>query len=247
MPLVGKRWVVHACACDIKRIEGRRAEQKRRVKQKRIEKALKLSSVNQSLRQMTFANFEMRPGAETAYHEVKDAVTHFEQREKLGLLIFGDTGNGKTHLTAAGANACIEQGYSVVLLTEKDLFSRLNATKRFSNKTSFQEIMNAYIEADLLVWDDFCSSQHLSNEERDWMFQIVNGRERIGKPIWATANLTPAEFEHPQTPYRFDDKGRLWWRVIGNMNCIHNSASNYRALEAMERMVGQGNVERTNS
>jgi len=123
-------------------------------------------------------------------------------------------------------------------MTEKDLLSRFNSTKNFNNKESFYEIMEACVNADLLIWDDFLSSQRITNEEKDWIFQIVNGRERANKPIWATSNLTVAEFQNDQTAFKLDDKGRTWWRLIGNMNCIFNKASNYRKAKAMARVTG---------
>jgi len=236
IPLIGERWVVCACSCRIQELKRQEEEQKRVKKQKRIERMMKLSSTNRELRTMTFKNFMQREGGEKAYEEVKDAVKRFEERENLGLMIFGETGNGKTHLTAAGANLLIDQGYSVIFLTEKDLFSRLRETKRFSNHESFTDIMKACLDADLLIWDDFLSSQKFSPEEKDWVFQIVNGRERANRPIWMTSNLSPKEFEDPRTAFRLDEKGRTWWRLIVNMNCMYNKASNYRAVMAMERM-----------
>ncbi|MGG3802382.1 ATP-binding protein [Metabacillus fastidiosus] len=155
------------------------------------------------IKSMTFENFKMRKGCETTFEEIKDAIENFEKREKLGAFIFGETGNGKTHGTAAGGNKLIEKGYAVIFITEKDLLSRLAATKNYNNMESFNEIMSACLEADLLIWDDFMSSQRLANEEKDWIFQIINGRERANKPIWAT----PAEFEDDATAYKLDDKG----------------------------------------
>lgn len=236
IPLIGKRWTVIACECELKELEERKEEQKQRKKRLKINRLLRLSSANEDLRKMTFDNYHIRNGCEHSYEEVMDAVKNFKKREKLGFMIFGETGNGKTHLTAAGANALIDQNYSVIFLTEKDLLSRLQATKRFSNQDSFTDIMNACLEADLLIWDDFLSSQRLTYEEKDWIFQIVNGRERANRPIWATSNLSPEEFQNPNTAFLLDDKGRTWWRLIANMNCIYNSATNYRAIQAMERM-----------
>lgn len=180
----------------------------------------------------------MRNGAEKAYQEIKSAVENFKERGKLGVFIFGETGNGKSHLTAAGGNELIKQGYAVIFITEKDLFSRLQATKDFRNEETFQEIMGACLDADLLIWDDFMSSQRLRDEEKDWIFQIINGRERADKPIWATSNITPKEFESDEIAYRLDDKGRTWWRIIGNMNCVFNRAANYRKSRAMARALG---------
>lgn len=233
-----KRWVTCACPCEIERMEKFKLEQQAREKQIRINKLLKLSSSMEDIKRMTFDNYKARPGTEEAVKEIKDAVESFEKRGKQGVFIFGETGNGKSHLTAAGGNELIQRGYAVIFITEKDLFSRLQATKNFRNEESFQEIMGACLDADLLIWDDFMSSQRLTDEEKDWIFQIINGRERANKPIWATSNITPEEFESDEIAYRLDDKGRTWWRIIGNMNCVFNRASNYRKVKALARAMG---------
>jgi len=199
---------------------------------------LRLSSSMDDIKNMSFENFKPREGSEDAYREVKDAVENFDKREKLGIFIFGETGNGKSHLTAAGGNELIKRGYSVIFLTEKDLFSRLEATKNFRNEETFQEIMGACLDADLLIWDDFLSSQRLKDEEKDWLFQIINGRERANKPIWATSNITPKEFRSDAIAFRLDDRGRTWWRMIGNMVPVFNKAQNYRKAKAYSRAMG---------
>lgn len=231
-------WVTCACPCQIERNEQFKREQESKLKRVKIDKALKLSSAMDDIRSMTFSNYIIRNGAESSHEEIRDAVDNFKERGKLGVFIFGETGNGKSHLTASGGNELIEKGYAVIYITEKDLFSRLAATKNFRNEESFHEIMGACLEADLLIWDDFMSSQRITNEEKDWIFQIINGRERANKPIWATSNITPAEFESDEIAYKLDDKGRTWWRIIGNMNCIFNRASNYRKSKAVSRSLG---------
>ncbi|WP_252989987.1 ATP-binding protein [Sporosarcina newyorkensis] len=233
----GLRWVSCACECEVKARNDFKRDQEARQKRIRIDRALKLSSAMDDIKSMTFENFLVRNGVQSAYEEVMNAVENFEQRGKLGIFIFGETGNGKSHVTASGGNALIKAGYAVIYITEKDLFSRLQATRNFNNAETFQEIMGACLDADLLIWDDFMSSQKLTNDEKDWTFQIINGRERANKPIWMTSNITPQEFESSDIAYKLDDKGRTWWRIIGNMNCVLNEADNYRKSKAMARAL----------
>lgn len=239
IPGIGERWTVNACDCEIKEMENWKREQANREKKHRIMEALKISTEIEDLKAMTFANYRQRLGNERAEKVVKQSVDTFAERGKQGVLIFGETGNGKTHITAAGANALMDQGYSVVFMTEGDLLDRFNSTKNFRNKETFGEIMRACIDADLLVWDDFMSSQRLSPDEKDWIFQIFNGRERANRPIWATSNITPEEFESDEIVYRLDDRGRTWWRIVGNMSCVFNQATNLRKVRAMAQATGQ--------
>lgn len=238
-PFTGElRWVYCACPCEIDRLNEFKREQAAAKKRIRINKTLKLSSAMDEIKDMTFANYKNRPGTESAYEEVRNAVDNFDERGKLGVFIFGETGNGKSHLTAAGGNELIAKGYAVIFIAEKDLLSRLQATQNFRNEESFAEIMGACMDADLLIWDDFLSSQRLSPNERDWIFQIVNGRERANKPIWYTSNITPEEFEDDATAYRLDDKGRTWWRIVGNSEALLNTATNHRKAYAMAKSFG---------
>lgn len=232
------RWVHCACQCELDRINEFNRDQSAAKKRARINKTLKLSSAMEEIKDMTFANYKDRPGTESAYQEVRKAIDNFDERGKLGVFIFGETGNGKSHLTAAGGNELISKGYAVIFIAEKDLLSRLKATQNFKNEESFAEIMGACMDADLLIWDDFLSSQRLSNDEKDWIFQIVNGRERANKPIWYTSNLTPTEFQDDNTAYKLDDKGRTWWRIVGNSECRLNRATNHRKAQAMSRAMG---------
>lgn len=233
-----KRWVPCVCECVVKEQADFKKKQERYEKDQKIRRLLKLSSTMDDIKTMNFGNYIKRQGSDSAYQEIVSAVTHFDDRGKLGVFIFGETGNGKSHLTAAGGNELIARGYSVIFLTEKDLLNRLLATKNYKNEESFHEIMSACLEADLLIWDDFLSSQKLSPDEKDWVFQIFNGRERANKPVWITSNLTPEEFESDATAYKLDDKGRTWWRIVGNMECVYNKAANYRKSRAMSKALG---------
>ena len=230
--------VTAACPCEIKELEAFERAQKMQVKKRKIDRILKMSSELDKIKELTFENYLSRQGNESVIEEVKKAVNNFDESEGIGLFIFGISGNGKSHATAAGGNELLKRGYSVIFLTEKDLLNRLKATNNFNNHETFSEVMNASVNADLLIWDDFLSSTKLSPDEKDWMFQIINGRERAGKPIWFTSNLTPEEFQSEKIETVLDPKGRTWWRILNNTTPVLNRASNYRKEQVMKRVKG---------
>lgn len=230
--------VVAACECEIKELENFEKHQKMRERKRKIDRILKMSSELESIRVLTFDNYKKRPGNEVLIEEVKKSVNNFENNNGMGLFIFGESGNGKTHATAAGGNELIKRGYSVIFLTEKDLLSRLKATNNYNNHETFSDVMGAAIGADLLIWDDFLSSTRLTGEEKDWIFQIINGRERAKRPIWYTSNLTPEEFQSKEIETVLDPKGRTWWRILNNTIPIFNRAANFRKEQVMKRVRG---------
>ncbi|HLR43056.1 MAG TPA: ATP-binding protein [Pseudogracilibacillus sp.] len=230
--------VTAACPCEIKEQEEFENRQKMQEKKRKIDRILKMSSELDNIKNLTFDNYEKRNGNEHVIQEVKNAVTNFSESKGMGLFIFGVSGNGKSHATAAGGNALLKRGYSVIFLTEKDLLNRLKATNNFNNHETFGEVMNAAVNADLLVWDDFLSSTRLSGDEKDWIFQIINGRERANKPIWFTSNLTPDEFQSKEIKTVLDPKERTWWRILNNTTPILNRATNYREQQVMKRVKG---------
>jgi len=230
--------VVSACPCEIKELEEFEYRQKMKEKRRKINRVLNMSSELDEIKYLTFDNYKERQGNEVVVEEVKKAVTNFSESNGMGLFIFGVSGNGKSHATAAGGNKLLEKGHSVIFLTEKDLLNRLRATNNFHNHETFSDVMNSSVSADLLVWDDFLSSSTLNGHEKDWIFQIINGRERAGRPIWFTSNLTPKEFQSEQMETVLDPKGRTWWRILDNTIPVHNSATNYRRERAFKRAKG---------
>lgn len=242
IPLVGKMWCPIVCQCRLDQMEQDKKAQEQRELQAKIQRALKLSSELERLKSFTFANLRIRRGSENAIQQVEQRVRDFNPKDSEGLLIFGRTGNGKSHITAAGANALMDRGYAVIYLTEKDLLKRFQATNSYTNKESYHELMDVCLSADLLVYDDFLSSQSLMPQERDVIFSIFNGRERANKPIWATSNITEQDLatatDSDGIAYRLDDKGRTWSRIMGNMDLVQNRALDLRIVRRMAKMKG---------
>lgn len=102
------------------------------------------------------------------------------------LLLSGATGTGKTFLLSCMASRLRERGFSVVFLTAGRLFDLLR-------KYALNQIpdIDALIEAELLVIDDFGTEPLFNNITVEYMFLLINERTRLKKPLCLSTNLTP--------------------------------------------------------
>ena len=109
------------------------------------------------------------------------------------LLIQGRYGCGKTHLAAAIANECVDQGIPTLFLTVPDLLDTLRFTYD-SSDVSFEERFEHIRRAPLLILDDF-GTQSATEWAREKLFQILNFRYINQLPLVVTTNLDLEEIE----------------------------------------------------
>ena len=132
------------------------------------------------------ANAELTAG-------LKKYVEDFSEHRKngKGLLLYGDTGRGKTYAAASVANALLDEGYTV-------LFTDFIEIESIVNKVwDKQEYYNALNKFSLLIIDDLAVER-----KTEYMSQIVqaviNTRYNAGLPLIITTNLTGEELQSPQ-------------------------------------------------
>lgn len=108
--------------------------------------------------------------------------------EKSGNLLFcGDTGLGKTFLSACIARAVADRGFSVVYESAGHLFAKLERA-RFSGDETAREEVKKYNACDLLIVDDLgteMSGQFVTAA----LYGLVNDRILEGKPMIISTNL----------------------------------------------------------
>jgi DNA replication protein DnaC len=151
------------------------------------------------LKDMTFESFvpHGRVGiGERESASLEQAYNHarlFAERPQGWLLLQGGYGCGKTHLAAAVANACVEQGVPALFLTVPDLLDSLRFT--FNNaEDSFEDRFARIRQAPLLILDDF-GTQNATEWAREKLFQILNYRYTNHLPMVITTNLGLREIE----------------------------------------------------
>lgn len=109
------------------------------------------------------------------------------------LLFSGDTGLGKTFLSACIARAVADKGYSVVYESAVHLFEKMEKAKFSSDEAAFKEA-EKYTACDLLIVDDLgteMGGQFVTTA----LYTLINDRILSGKPTIISTNLTKDEMD----------------------------------------------------
>ncbi len=122
------------------------------------------------------------------------------------LLLIGNTGLGKTHLSLAIVSALSARGYDVVYGSAQNLFSAAEKEHfSFSGETDAQD---ALLNCDLLVIDDL-GTEFYSSFVASLFYNIINSRILNKKPTIINTNLNFDSLEERYNP-------RITSRFIGN-------------------------------
>lgn len=123
------------------------------------------------------------------------------------LLLTGNTGLGKTHLSLAIASEVINKGYAVIYGSTQNIISGMEK-ERFQNYRESNETEQHFIECDLLIIDDL-GTEFLSSFSTAAIYNVINSRIMMNKPTIISTNLSMRELEKCYTQ-------RMVSRIIGN-------------------------------
>jgi len=124
---------------------------------------------------------------------------HSFGRKPGNLLLFGNPGLGKTHLSAAIAREVSEQGYSVVYDTASHVFERFE-TRKFSREDEEAEAdTERILSCDLLILDDL-GTEMTTAFVQSALYTILNTRLMEKKSTIISTNLMPSELKTRYSP-----------------------------------------------
>ncbi len=103
------------------------------------------------------------------------------------LIMVGGVGTGKTLLASAILDSLVDE-YNCGIIKTIDLIRKLKATWSSDSEDSEEDILNNYIDADLLIIDEV-GSQFGSDTEKLFIFEIIDGRYQEMKPTILISNL----------------------------------------------------------
>lgn len=114
------------------------------------------------------------------------------------LLFSGDTGLGKTFLSACIARQVADAGFSVVYESAAHLFSKMERAKFGGDEDAQQEIRK-YTKCDLLIVDDL-GTEMAGQFTTSALYTIINDRLLSGKPMIISTNLNTEGIEKRYSP-----------------------------------------------
>ena len=119
--------------------------------------------------------------------------------EKSGNLLFsGDTGLGKTFLSACIARVVADRGYSVVYESASHIFSKMERAKFYGDEEARREI-EKYSACDLLIVDDL-GTEMPGQFVTAALYTLINDRVLYGKPMIVSTNLNTEDFARRYSP-----------------------------------------------
>lgn len=223
-----KRWVQPVCLCEQDAKKAAMDKLIRAKEENEVRELFSISNIGDKFLNASFENFEVRNGSENAYKIAKHYAEHYEEYGYDSIMLWGEPGNGKTHLAAAVHNHLIAQEKTVVFISMPELLNKIKATFNRNNKETEQQILKALNVCDLLVIDDL-GAEKTSDWVQEMVFTIIDGRYRREKPILATSNIEPN--------YLIDKIGkRAYDRILEMSQPIENKATSYRREIAKQRM-----------
>lgn len=142
------------------------------------------------------------------------------------ILFFGNTGTGKTFLSACIANALIKKSYSVYFVTAFRFFSILEkyAFNRSSlDSVSPEETIDYMLHCDLLVLDDI-GTESINNFTQTKLYEFINERLTTNKATIITTNHTIFNI------HTFYGE-RIFSRLTGSYNLIKLTGEDIRLIK----------------
>jgi len=191
------------CKCRAAELERQKEIDCRNNQQKRINQLIREGVYETGYSDCTFANDDGKnPKISKTCRRYVEKWEEVKAKN-IGLMFYGPKGTGKSFFAYSIANALIAKGVPVCITS---FIRLLSAAVSFDKRQSVIDRLNVY---DLLVLDDVGAERN-TDYSVEQMFNVINGRYGIKKPLIVTTNKDIQEFSNePDIAY-----GRIYDRIF---------------------------------
>lgn len=144
------------------------------------------------------------------------------------LLMCGQTGLGKTHLSLAIAGVVLSKGFSAIYDSAGSLLHRIEQEHFKHGAAAEADTLMQLLQCDLLVLDDF-GTEFSTTFSRATVYTIINERLTANKPMIINTNLTPEQIQR-------DYGDRIVSRLFASCKWLEFLGSDIR-IRKMQRAV----------
>ena len=176
----------------------------------------RLSEQNKQYKFVTFNDSakDLSPNLAKIYDMTKSWCAKFPNSQILNITMSGGTGTGKTFLLECMASELIDRGFNVMFTTA---FALNDECKKYH--FSLPSKVNEFMDCDVLIIDDLGTEPLLKNITLEYLFNIINLRQKRYKPTLISTNLLPEDILN-----RYDD--RIHSRLSNKMIALNIQFSN---------------------
>lgn len=196
--LLGKERIVPvACKCRKEEFQQRKIKDENEEKKNRLNRLMSNSLMQGEVLKKSFENWDFTKGSKKMHGIAFKYTENFNMAKKnnLGLLIYGEPGNGKSYMSFCIANRLLNKGYPVVCTSIDGLLNRIKQSFNRWGSEGENEILNSLVNADLLILDDL-GTENKSEWGVSKVYNIIDARYRSNLPLIITTNLTVLELEN---------------------------------------------------
>ncbi|NEZ46130.1 ATP-binding protein [Clostridium niameyense] len=217
------------CDCIKREIEENEEIQLNKEKQIRLKQIINNSLMDEKFKNSRFDNWDFSKGTKRMYDIGNKYIKGFKdmKKESIGLLIYGEPGNGKTHTVACIANELISRMVPVICVSINALLDRIKDTyNRFGNEGE-NTVLKSLVNADLLIIDDLGTEQN-TDWSRTRIYNILDSRYRNELPLIITTNL-------PLNDLQGRYEKRTYDRLLEMCTPVFNDGPSIRVEKAKEK------------
>lgn len=223
------------CSCEIQVYEKEMQRIKNYEKYQRQRQMRKNSGLDGAARELTFANFKPRPGADEALQMAREFVDKWNQRLQAGegFTLAGTYGSGKSHLAAAVIHELIKRGVSAAYQPVAELLKRVRATYDGSARESEAQVLEWLQSVQCLALDDI-GAQKQTQWAEEFIFTVLDHRYRRRLPTIITTNCTAIDGENSLSDVLGE---RVTDRLLERNIFVRVKATSYRREVARQRLM----------
>lgn len=183
------------CSCEVKRQE---QEEKNRLTQERLFQIARLKKASRLGKIYENARFEdLDPNRDNDLMSIVDRakkyVENFAEIKEIGqgFYLFGDTGTGKSYLTACIGNALLKKGVPVLFTSFSDIVKMIKETFNYDSSKTETDVIEVLTDVDLLIIDDLGTEKITDNNfMQEKIYDVINSRYLTKKPTIYSSNFS---------------------------------------------------------